>query len=257
MKEDYQEFLDVALSAVKKAESVFVKHFGNPPGVTKKNDISQSLVSDIDIEIEHIITKALLEHFPTHSIVGEELPNQRHSGSYCWFIDPIDGTQNYIHGLPPASISVALWKDNVPLIGIVSDPIQSVLYSAVSGEGATKNGRAITVSSKRTLGESFGTIARVETLAELPEIQRVVSAAYRSRSMGGSALELSYIAEGKLDFQVSERIKIYDVAAAILILQEAGGKVSLWNGGQFTPESKQIVSSNGKVHEEILNYLKS
>lgn len=258
MQDNPEKFLEVALEAVKKAEPFFCASFGKASGVVeKKENAHRSLITDVDKEIERIITKHLVSRFPLHSISGEELPAQKKQSPYTWYIDPIDGTVNYVRGLFPVSISLGLWKDDKPLVGVVFDPMHMTLYSGVQGQGAFKNGKEkLRVSSASTLGESMGTIGRTTTLASEPTLQRVAKKMYRGRVYGSGALELCYIAEGKLDAMISERIKIFDVAAGIRILTEAGGKATNWHGKTFNPLTPQIVASNGKIHDEILKELK-
>lgn len=253
---DTKDFLETAIEAIKKAEPIFRQSFGLASGIVKKNDISRSPVTDADKKIEEIITSHITRCFPEHSIIGEEFPAQKNDSPYTWFIDPIDGTTNYIHGLSPASISLALWKNNAPLISAVSDPMNNIIYTAILKNGAYKNGNEkLSVSKTPILKESFGTIGRTSTLATHQFLQSIAQNIYRGRVMGGSALELCYIAEGKLDFQISERIKTFDVAAGMLILTEAGGIATDWIGNAFTEDSSQIVSSNGVIHQELLALL--
>lgn len=251
-----KDFLDAALAAVKKAEPVFLKHFGRPQGVSKKPDTYQSSVTDADKEIEGIISSYIISHFKDHDIVGEELPPRSSSSKYCWYIDPIDGTINYIRGLPVASISVGLWEAERPVVGVVLDPVAGTSYSASCGGGAFKNRKErMSVNKISNLKDAIGTVGRANAISKSPGLDRVVQSVYRGRIYGGSALELCYIAEGKLDFQISEDVKIYDVAASALILTEAGGKVTDWQGKPFSPKSTQVVSSSGGIHGELLNLL--
>ncbi|OHA21550.1 MAG: hypothetical protein A2849_03970 [Candidatus Taylorbacteria bacterium RIFCSPHIGHO2_01_FULL_51_15] len=259
MADDPQKFLEVALEATKKAEPVFRKYFGNAPGVSEKVDqgMHRSPVTDVDKEIETLITSHLLSQFSTHSISGEEFSPQHHSSPYTWYIDPIDGTINYIRGLPFASISLGLWKEDVPIVAVVSDPMHNVTYSALHDKGAFRNGtQKLSVSSVSKFGEAVGGSGRAKALGEDPLLQRVAKAAYRGREYGGAALELCSVAEGKLDFWISERTKIYDVAAGMLMVTEAGGTVTDWEGNPYTLDSANIVASNGKIHTELLQALK-
>lgn len=257
MKDDPRTFLEVALEAVRKAEPIFRKSFGKPTGVVEKiQGKYRSPVTDADKEIETIITSLLIKHFPDHSIAGEEFPARGSNNPYTWYIDPIDGTINYIRGLPGASISLGLWEDETPLVGVVSDPMSSDIYSAVRGDGAFKNGvRRLSVSSVSELAQGIGGVGRFSALAGNPALQRVAGKIYRGRQYGGSALELCWITEKKLDLLVSERIKIYDVAASMLILTEAGGKATDWEGKPFTQAATQFAASNGKIHDELLHAL--
>ncbi|MBI5400844.1 MAG: inositol monophosphatase [Candidatus Yonathbacteria bacterium] len=258
MADDLQHFLTVALEAVKKARPIFRRSFGAAPGVVEKRQGAyKSPVTDIDKKIETTITAILTKHFPDHSISGEEFPAQKKQSPYTWYIDPIDGTINYIRGLPAATISVGLWEEEAPLIGVVFDPVSGDTYSAMRGEGALKNGRhKLAVSSASTLAQGTGGVGRFSALADNPALQRVAHKIYRGRQYGGSALELCYIAEGKLDLLVSERIKIYDVAAGMLVLTEAGGNATDWEGKPFVSTSTQFAASNGHIHSELLRELK-
>ncbi len=258
MSDDPRKFLEVALEAVKKAEPIFRKSFGKASGIIEKQQgIHRSPVTDIDKEIETTIASMLAKHFPRHSIFGEEFPAQKKSGPYTWYLDPIDGTINYIRGLPGASISLGLWESETPLVAVVFDPLGNNIYSAMRGAGAFKNGtQKLSVSSISKLADGMGGMGRLAALADDPILQRVARKLYRGRQYGGSALELCLMAEGKLDCLVSERIKIYDVAAGMLILSEAGGKATDWKGNPFTPASLQFAASNGKIHNELLKELK-
>lgn len=257
VEENPKRFLEVALKAVKQAEPVFRRSFGKAPGIVEKQQGAyKSPVTDIDKEIEVSITSLLVKHFPGHSIAGEEFPARKNGGPYTWYIDPIDGTINYIRGLPGASISVGLWESETPIIGVVFDPMNNNMYSAARGQGAFRNGtRKLSVSSVSEVAQGIGGVGRFSAVADIPALQRVARKIYRGRQYGGSALELCFMAEGKLDLLVSERIKIYDVAAGMLILTEAGGTVSDWEGKPFIPTAAQFAASNGRIHEELLQTL--
>ena len=257
MRNEPQKFLEVALAAVRSAGPAFRASFGRASGIVeKKVGAYRSPVTDADKEIEKMIRTVLTEYFPDHSIVGEEFPAQKKKSPYTWYIDPIDGTINYIRGLPVASISVGLWRDETPLVAVVCEPISGDVYSAVRGEGAFKNGtQELSVSSISKLSGGMGGAGRVAVLATNSALQRVARSIYRGRVYGGSALELCFIAEGKLDVLVSERIKIYDVAAGMLILTEAGGAATDWEGKPFISTSTQFAASNGKIHGELLQAL--
>ncbi|KKW21095.1 MAG: Inositol-1-monophosphatase (IMPase) [Parcubacteria group bacterium GW2011_GWF2_50_9] len=258
MRDNPQKFLEVALQAVKKAEPIFRKSFGKPSGVVEKQQgIYKSPVTDADKAIETVITSVLAKEFPAHSISGEEFPAQKKQSPYTWYIDPIDGTISYIRGLPCASISLGLWKEETPMVALIVDPLGRTAYSAIRGKGAFKNGKErLSVSSVARVSDGLGSVGRMKILADDLALQRVARMAYRGRAYGGGAFELCYIAEGKLDFSVSERIKVYDVAAGMLILAEAGGTATDWEGKPFVSTATQFAASNGKIHEELLETLR-
>lgn len=257
MTDDPREFLEVAMEAIKKVEPIFIQSFGRASGIQQKGDSRQSKVTDADKDIEKMLVQTISSRFPDHAIVGEE-GTAKSGSAHTWYIDPIDGTTNYIHGLPYCSIALALWDASGPLIGIVADPIHRVTYTAVRGEGAFKNGAPIRVSATASMKQSIGNLGwdwgNKESRKEL--IAKIEENFYRWRECGGSALEICFVAAGMLDFFVSININIWDMAGASLILSEAGGKVSEMNGDHITPLSKTIVATNGKLHQELLKELK-
>lgn len=254
---DTQKFLEVALEAVKRAEPIFLKSFGNASGVEIKKDVVGSEVSGADKEIEQLLTSAISSAFPDHGIVGEEGASK--SGSlYMWYFDPIDGTTNHIRGLHHCSISVALWDAHGPLVGIVSDPVNKVCFTATRGGGAFKNGRPIHVSKTTVLAKSIGALGWnwKDGRSRNVLLDTIVKHTYRFRVFSGSALEICFVASGVLDFFVSISLHIWDMAAAILILTEAGGAVTEQKGGDVTAQSTTIVGTNGKLHGDLLSALK-
>ncbi len=257
MKDNPQRFLEVALEAVKKTEPIFRKHFGNASGIQQKGDSRESKVTDSDKEIERMLAEMIGVRFPDHAIVGEE--GTARSGSvYTWYIDPIDGTTNYIQGISCCSSSLALWDASGPLVGIVADPVNRVTYTAIRGEGAFRNGVQIHVSSTALMKQGVGSLGwdwgHKESRMAL--ITKIETNFFRWREFGGSALELCFVATGITDFFVSSCINIWDMAAASLIVSEAGGRVSEVNGGSITSFSRTIVATNGKLHQELLAQLK-
>jgi len=267
MTDDPQKFLEAALGAVKKAEPIFCRYFGKARGVTLKPGKTPSLVSDADKEIETLLSKEISAHFPKHAIVGEEFPAVKKESEftphlpkgagYTWYIDPIDGTTNYVHGFAHCCISVGLWDVKGPLVGVVSDPISGILYHAVRGGGAFKNGKCISVSARGALSDCLGTIGwkwgEPETGVDL--LRRFAPRVYRLRVLSSSALDLCLVAEGALDFHASKHSAIWDNAASMVILTEAGGAVTDWKGEPPSPPSSTIAASNGKVHGELLGTL--
>lgn len=273
MQENHQRFLEVAFAAVRKAEPIFVKHFGKASGVSLKEGQAPSLVSDADREIEKLLTKEISRHFPGHAIVGEEFPavkkkdkaskGRSHGASasetfreaeFTWYLDPIDGTTNYIHGFAHCVISVGLWDADGPLAGVVSDPLNRAVYYAARGSGAFKNGKRISVSAREALKDCLGTVGwrsnEPETGVDL--LRRMAPRAYRLRVLSSSALELCLVAEGALDFFANRRLSPWDFAAGALVLTEAGGAASDWEGKQLTAHSLPLAASNGKFHQKLL-----
>lgn len=221
------------------------------------------LVTEYDVRTEKFIIEQLQIDFPGYTLVGEE----SHHGGYHYdkaiYIDPIDGTTNFVHGIPHLAISLGVWENAEPTMAVVYNPVLEEMFWAVKGEGAYCNGAELRVSTQNNLQNSLIATgfpyAKVNAGIEyrwtvdcisnlLPHIQDI-------RRLGAAAVDLCYLAQGKVEAFYEIDLKPWDVAAGILILQEAGGKVSNVHGNTFDFDDKSIVASNGKVHEQLLNYL--
>lgn len=250
------EFLEAALEAVKKAEPLFLKYFGNAVGVSVKEGIGPSLVSDADKEIEKLLIADIGAKFPEHAIVGEESPARAGKGGYCWYIDPIDGTTNFTRGISHCLISVALFDEQGPLVAVLSAPQNNILYHAVRGGGAFKNAKNIAVSSSASFNMLVGGMGwkGAEKGAEL--FKKLLTVTRTLRVFGSDATQLALVAEGRLDCFATTYTSLYDVGAGMLLVSEAGGKVTDWSGKPFTKSAQPIVVSNGKIHDKLLEVLK-
>ena len=251
--DDPQRFLDVALEAVKKAEPIFLSTFGKATGIEHKEDARKSRVTDTDRELEKLIINCVLSQFPEHSIVAEESAARKGS-EYVWYIDPIDGTTNFIRGIPHCSISIALWDAHGPLIGVVADPVRQNIFTAIRGRGAFQNDRRIGVSTTGLLKQAVGNLgwdwSDHESQRVLLEAMRRNT--YRFRVFSGSALELCYVAAGQLDFFVSLSIHNWDFAAAALMVTEAGGTITEKDGRLLRASSSSLVATNGKLQGALI-----
>jgi len=222
------------------------------------------LVTQYDRETEVFVMQALRQQFPDYTLVGEE----SHHGSYHYeqaiYIDPIDGTTNFVHGIPHLAISIGVWEAGLPKQAVVYNPILEELYWAEAGRGAHHGTHTLDVSPQNDLQQSliatgfpYAKVDRgveyrwvIDSLATLlPDIRDI-------RRLGAAALDLCYLAEGRTDAFYEIDLKPWDVAAGILILLEAGGEVTNLSGGTFDFDDKGIVASNGKVHRSLLQKLR-
>ena len=253
MKE--KQFLEVALEAVKKVEPLFLKNFGNTTGVSVKEGVVPSLVSDADTKIEKLLTDEILAHFPDHAVVGEELPAHAGRTGYCWYVDPIDGTTNFTRGIPLCAISVALFDTEGPVVAVLSVPQSDTLYHAIRGGGAFKNGKKISVSGSSSFNMLMGGMGwkGAERGAEL--LKKLLVITRTLRVFGSDALQLAMVSEGRLDCFVTTHTSLYDVGAGILLVSEAGGVTTDWSGKPFTKSEQPLVASNGKIHNSLLKAL--
>ncbi len=221
------------------------------------------LVTQYDVATEQFIIAQLEKEFSEYTLVGEE----SHHGSYHYdkaiYIDPIDGTTNFIHGFPHLAISIGVWENGIPIMAVVYNPILDEMFWALKGKGSYLNDNPLSVSTQDSLQQSLiGTgfpYAKVNQGIEyhwviacltnlLPHIRDI-------RRLGAAALDLCYLAQGKIDAFYEIDLKPWDVAGGILILLEAGGKVSNVTGCEFNFDDKSIVGSNGRVHDELLSKL--
>ena len=221
------------------------------------------LVTEFDVKTETFIINQLKKAFPNYTLVGEE----SHQGSYHYdkaiYIDPIDGTTNFVHGIPHLAISLGVWEQGKPTLAVVYNPILEELFWAVQGEGAFCNGQRIKVSTQSKLQNALIATgfpyAKVNAGIEyhwvikcmanlLPHIQDI-------RRLGAAAIDLCYLAQGKVEAFYEIDLKPWDVAAGILIVQEAGGKISNVDNQPYDFDDKSIVASNGKVHQQLMKYL--
>ena len=225
--------------------------------VSKKSRID--LVTDVDVAIEQEFRATIAERFPDHRILAEELENDGAAirAGHCWVLDPIDGTTNYAHGLPFFCASLALEVDGRAELAAVFDPSRPELFTAERGGGAFLNGRPLSVSAGTSLEDAIlctGFPYDVHDTAEevVGLFGRFVARARAVRRLGSAALDLCYVAAGRLDGFWEQRLNPWDIAAGALVVEEAGGRISLCDGKPFVSRVGDIVASNGPIHPAML-----
>ena len=221
------------------------------------------LVTQYDVSVEKFVLARLSKEFPEYTLVGEE----SHKGEYCYdkaiYIDPIDGTTNFVHGFPHLGVSIGVWENSEPVLAVVYNPILDELFWAERGKGAYLNGDKIETSSQLELQQSLIATgfpyAKVEQGAEyhwvIDSMRNILPFIRDIRRLGAAALDLCYLASGKVDGFYEIDLKPWDVAAGILILQEAGGRVSNVYSEMYSFSDKSIVASNGHIHTQLLERL--
>ena len=221
------------------------------------------LVTNYDVKCEEFIISSLKENFNGYDIIGEEsCISKVFNSQKAIYIDPIDGTTNFIHGIPHLAISIGVWEDGTPVMAVVYNPILDEMYYAKRGEGAYCNGKKLSVSNQDTLQQALiGTgfpYAKVNRGVEykwvIESITNLLPNIRDIRRLGAASLDLCYLAEGKIDAFYEIDLKPWDIAGGILIVLEAGGEVSSI-GKEYNFKDKVIVVSNSKVHRELLGYL--
>lgn len=251
-------FLEVAVDAAHEAGALLRGHTGRTPPYELKSS-HQDLVTESDRVAEARILARIREAFPDHAILSEERPEERSRSPFRWVIDPIDGTTNYAHGVPFYSISIALERDDALIAGVVYDPDRGELFAALGGRGATLNGHPIAVSAEAelkrgVLATGFPHVAELREL-NLRYFERLIPAAQGLRRLGSAALSLAYVACGRLDGYWDLDLNRWDLAAGVLLVSEAGGRVSDLDGRDLAPDGRRLVASNGGVHDELVRTL--
>jgi myo-inositol-1(or 4)-monophosphatase len=252
-------FLATAIEAVARAGDVMMSRSGRDVHIDKKGTID--LVTDVDMAIEREFRALVAERFPDHDVLAEELGG---SGEVprgpCWVFDPIDGTTNFAHGLPIFCASVALEIDGVAEVAAVYDPTRKELFTAERGGGAFLNGQPIHVSSARELvdamlvtGFPYDVHERVDEIVGL--FGAFVGRARAVRRLGSAAIDLCYVAAGRLDAFWESDLKPWDIAGGSLIVQEAGGRVTDMAGEGFRSRARSVLASNGLLHGPMLKVI--
>lgn len=216
-------------------------------------------VTQVDVAVQDFLKKALHTLVPEIQFLGEETGLQRMDADSYWILDPVDGTTNLMHDYQHSVVSLALCRQKEIVMGIVYDPFHDELFSAVKGEGSFLNGSPIHVSSAQKLSETIigiGTAKRELAKENFSRFLQVYENSQDIRRLGSAALELAYTACGRQGGYFEVYLNPWDYAAGMLIVQEAGGKVTDWNGNALDPaKGSQVAGTNGKVHEELLKLL--
>jgi len=252
-------FLATAIEAVVRAGDIQMSKFGGDFRVDKKGAID--LVTDVDVEVERIFRAMVSERFPTHQVLAEEMGGTADvPAGPCWVFDPIDGTTNFAHGLPIFCASVALEIGGVAEVAAVYDPNRRELFTAERGGGAKLNGRPIQVSATNRLvdamlvtGFPYDVHSRIEEIVGL--FGRFVGRARAVRRLGSAAIDLCYIAAGRMDGFWERDLKPWDIAGGALIVSEAGGRVTNMNGQPFASRGRDVLATNGRLHDDMLTVI--
>jgi myo-inositol-1(or 4)-monophosphatase len=248
------EFLDLAVEAANEAGSVLRADFGRPKKISYKGEVD--LVTESDKHSESIIVSKLRARFPEHAIVAEEgSRGAAAAAKYCWYIDPLDGTTNFAHSYPCFAVSIGLFEDGKPLVGVVLNPIANELFTAVREKGAYLSGKPIQVSPIEKLATSlvatgFPTHQRVNN-RNIHYYWDFTLRSHGVRRDGSAALDLCSVACGRFEGFWEFGLNSWDTAAGMLIVQEAGGRVTDLEGGAYQPGGRSILATNGHVHDEM------
>ena len=251
-------YLATAVEAALSAARIQKQYFRRNLRIEKKGRID--LVTAADLEVERMFRALIADRFPSHTVLGEETADagvDSNTTSCRWIIDPVDGTTNFAHGLAIFCVSIALEIEGRVELGVVYDPIGEELFTAERGEGARLNGVPLVVSPTDTLDDAllvtgFPYNVREERRIAVALFDAFLGEAQAVRRLGSAALDLCYVAAGRVDGYWETKIHPWDVAAGGLMVREAGGLVTGLDGSAFHPFHGDLIASNGRVHPPML-----
>jgi len=252
------DVLQIIELIARQAGDVLREGFGNVRHVQQKGVID--LVTEFDRRAEEIIVPAIQKEFPSHAILAEESGHNHTVSEYQWVIDPLDGTTNFAHGIPIFSVSIALLKNDSPIVGVAYDPLRDEMFSAEAGQGASLNQRPIHVSARTELGQAvlstgFPYDVRTNPQNNFTQFVQFQLRTQAVRHLGSAALDCAWTAIGRIDGYWEFGVKPWDVGAGALLVREAGGRVTAVDGVEDFMSSATILVSNGLLHEQMLQVL--
>jgi len=251
--------LSFAMETAREAGHILLEKFGRNIGISKKGDID--LVTEADLASEAFIIEKINTHYPQHSILAEESGASVQVGEivWKWIIDPLDGTTNYAHGYPCFCVTLAIEHKSELAVGVTYDPTRDELFAAERHHGAFLNNKQIRVSAAEPLSDSMLVtgfpydLSRRDHLASTFEKFLLKSRAVRRD--GSAAIDLAYVACGRFDGFWEEGLNAWDVAAGVLMIEEAGGRTSAYDGSALDIYKPPFCASNGRIHDEMLDLL--
>lgn len=252
------DVLPTAIEAARAAGALLRELQAGPRTIDHKGAIN--LVTDGDRRSEALLVALIRSRFPSHSIVSEEGSDHAGSGEVCWILDPLDGTTNFAHGFPFYSVSIAVTVRGTLTAGVVYDPNRDECFVAERGAGARLNEASIRVSTIADLTDALLCTGFPYDVREAPtevvaHFQAFLIRAQAIRRPGSAALDLAYVAAGRLDGFWERKIHVWDLAAGALLVQEAGGRVSDYAGHPLDIHQGEILASNGLLHEAMVRVL--
>jgi myo-inositol-1(or 4)-monophosphatase len=251
------QFLATAVEAVVRAGDMQMARFGSNVHIEKKGTID--LVTEIDVAVERMFRALIAERFPDHDVLAEEMGGAGSGARHRWVFDPLDGTTNYAHGIPIFCSTVALEIDRVPTVAAVYDPNRRELFTAERGVGAWLNGDPLQVSSSRALIDSVLVTGFPYDIREPERMQQILSLftgflgqARAIRRLGSAAIDLCWVAAGRMDGFWELALQAWDVMGGALIVEGAGGRVTGLDGSPWDAHKGSVLASNGHIHDEML-----
>lgn len=247
-------YLESAVEIAREAGALLAHHFERGISYDLKGDFD--LVTEADRASEKLVVERLHSYFPNHSVLGEEGGLREKTSEFCWYVDPLDGTTNFAHGYPVFNVTLALEQAGELVAGVIYDPIRREMFAAERGGGAFLNGRRIHVSKAQRLevallSTGFPSRKRHENV-NVHFFHQIAMLTHGVRRGGAAAIDLAYVACGRLDGFWEFGLNPWDMAAGILLIREAGGRDSDMKGGRSDIRGPHVAVSNGLIHDELI-----
>jgi len=248
-------YLETAVEIAREAGALLANYFERRVAFELKGDFD--LVTEADRASEQLIVERLRSHFPTHGIMAEEGGGHESPSGYRWFVDPLDGTTNFAHSFPMFNVTLGLEREGELVAGVIFDPVRQEMFTAERGAGAWLNNRRIRVSAVRRLADSLASTGfpsrKRHQNVNIHFYHQMAMASHGVRRTGSAALDLAYVACGRLDAFWEFGLKPWDMAAGALLVREAGGAVSDMLGDPHgVTSSENLLADNGVLHEQVL-----
>lgn len=247
----------ILIEATESAAAVLKEYFDTSFSVSNKEGIN-NLVTEVDHKSEEVIFSVIKKNYPTHFILSEESGAIVQDSEYKWIIDPIDGTVNYANGIPICCVSIGIEKNGEMILGAVYNPFINEFFFAEKGKGATLNNKKIAVSDETEVIKSSLVTGFPYTYLDMPNgplevFEKLIRKGVPVRRLGSAAIDLCWVAAGRFDGFYEHKLNAWDSAAGFLMVEEAGGKVTDFNGDYYSPYQPHLLATNGKIHAELLH----
>ncbi|HWL51973.1 MAG TPA: inositol monophosphatase family protein [Chthoniobacteraceae bacterium] len=242
------DYLSAATQAARTAGALLKEHFEKELTV---NEVDlHDIKLELDVRSQELITSILLEAFPQHAILGEEGIAGNQESPYQWIVDPIDGTVNFFYGIPHFCISIALHHEGKAIAAVIYDPMRDELWEAAKGEATRLNGKPCKVSARTKIGDAVVSVGFAKSSSTirtgLPLFEKMIYKVRKCRLMGSAALDLAYVASGRLDAYIESTVNLWDIAAGRLLVEAAGGSVEV-TPREDDPRKLSIVATSGAM----------
>jgi myo-inositol-1(or 4)-monophosphatase len=252
---------EILINATEAGAAILKHYFNNKNLKISSKEGINNLVTEADHAAEKAIMDTIREQFPGHYILSEESGDMKMDSEYKWIIDPIDGTVNYAHGIPICCVSIGLEHNGQMIMGAVYNPLLGEFYLAEKGKGACLNGEPIHVSDKSRVIDACLVTGFPYTYLDMPNgpltvFERFIRKGVPVRRLGSAAMDLCWVAAGRFDGFYEHKLEAWDSAAGFLMVEEAGGKVTDFDGIYYSPYQPRILATNGSIHNEMVEWIR-